>query len=148
MVVLFLIDFKKNDLFLSCKIKQMKKCLFFIGFFFISNYSNAQIHAKLDNDTIYYSKSKINVGDTMYLGYGSAENKNFDYIKYGPSSMTITWNPLESKYHKQPLVINKVYKIQGKFIARGELYELKTHGMMKLFIDVVGAIDNKELMED
>lgn len=127
----------------------MKKYLFFIGFFFLSNCINAQIHAKLDNDTIYYSKSKINVGDTMYLGYGSAENKNFDYIKYGPSSMRFTWNPLEGKYHNKPIVINKVYKdANGTFMARGELYELNTHGMMKLFIDVVGAIDNKELMED
>jgi hypothetical protein len=126
----------------------MKKSLLFIGFIFISNCINAQIHAKLENDTIYYSKSKIYVGDTIYLGYGSAENKIFDYIKYGPTSMTVTWNPLESKYHKQPIVINKVYKSQGKFMARGELYELKTMGMMKLFIDVVGAIDFKELMEE
>jgi hypothetical protein len=38
---------------------------------------------KFENDTITYSKSKIFVGDTLHLGYGSSNNKDFAFIYIG-----------------------------------------------------------------
>ncbi len=125
----------------------MKKILLALALIFVANVMYAQTHPKFENDTIFYSKSKIFVGDTVYLGYGSSENKEFAYVLFGPSSLMVTLKPLESKYHNQPVVINKVYKKQGKYIARGEMYELNTRGFIKLFIDVEGAIENEELKE-
>ncbi len=125
----------------------MKKILVALALIFVTNVMYAQSYPKFENDTIFYSKSKIYVGDTIYLGYGSSDNKDFTYVLYGSNSTMVPSKHLESKYHNQPVVINKVYKKQGKYIARGEMYELNTRGVIKLFIDVEGAIENEELKE-
>ena len=103
---------------------------------------------KFDNDTITYSKSKIFVGDTLHLGYGSSNNKDFAFIYIGSGFVGL--QALNRSFNKQAVLIDKVYETRGKFYARGIMFETDANllGSGKLFIDIEGAIDNKEVKED
>ena len=103
---------------------------------------------KFENDTITYSKSKIFVGDTLHLGYGSSNNKDFAFIYIG--SGLVGLQALNRSFNKQAVLIDKVYETRGKFYARGIMFETDANmlGSGKVFIDIEGAIDNKEVKED
>lgn len=98
----------------------------------------------LDKDTLSYIGKRYIVGDTVTLAYGSDPNKKFAFIQIGSALLGLS--ALEKGYAKQSLVLDKVYKQGGKFYMRGKLIEGSMPGY-KIFIDVEGAIDNKELKE-
>jgi len=89
-----------------------------------------------------YSGKKYCVGDTVHLGYGSGSNKNFVFIQTGSAMLGLS--PLEQRYSKADVVINKVYKQMGKYYMRGKQLEGHILGY-NVFIEVEGAVDNKEL---
>jgi hypothetical protein len=106
-------------------------------------------HPKLENDTITYNNFKITVGDTLHLAYGSDNKKDFVFIQMGSAMAGVS--KLQSNYSKSDVVIKDVYKQMGKVYAKGSIPENKALNMMgagKVFIEVEGAIDNKELITD
>ena len=104
--------------------------------------------AKIENDTAYYGAIKYYEGLEVQLLYGSDNKKDFVFVKMG-SSMT-GFRPVESKWAKYVVKIDKIMKQQGKVIARGVVQDagsLNAIGGNKVFIDIEGAIDNKEIKE-
>lgn len=103
--------------------------------------------ATLENDTISYLGKKYAAGDTVYLAYGSNPNKSFAFVKQGSGMAGFT--ALEAKRSKGAVLIDKVVKQQGKCTLRGKYLDVDIAGggVNKIFIDIEGAIDNKEMKE-
>lgn len=123
----------------------MKKVMFSIAAILILSIAHAQ-RASINNDTITYLQKSYHVGDTLQLGYGSGNNKIFSFIQMG-SALSGT-NPLTSNWAKSDVVIDKVYKSRGKCYTRGKIINSGTLNLIggnKVFIDIEGAVDNKEL---
>lgn len=123
----------------------MKK-ITLIVFLFVAITANAQ-HAKIENDTAYYGNSKFAKGDTVHLGYGSDSKKDFVFVLIGSGMTGLT--PLQSSWAKKDVQIDKIYKSMGKIFLRGIMLDakgLRALGGNKIFIDIEGSIDNKELI--
>jgi len=103
--------------------------------------ANGQKRATVVEDTAFYLGSKYAVGDTITLGYGSKSNKAFAFVSIGGAFTGVT--DLESGWSKSDVVINKVYKNGNTVYVR---CKLKGVGPNKVFINLEGAIDNKELL--
>lgn len=104
---------------------------------------------KFEQDTISYGEYKVFAGKDVQLGYGSSPKKEFIFISIGSVLTGVT--PLQSTWSKRVVKIDKVYKQSGKFYARGILLDapgLRLVGGNKIFIEVEGAIDNKEIKID
>lgn len=101
--------------------------------------------ATLVNDTANYMGKKYAVGDTVYLFYGSNTDKSFAFVKQGSGMAGFT--KLESKRSKGGVLIDKIIKQQGKITLRGKYLDVDISGggINKMFIDLEGAVDNKEL---
>ena len=101
--------------------------------------------ATLSKDAATYQDISYKVGDTVHLGYGSNSNKNFAFIQIG-SVMTGVAD-LDKAWAKADAVINKIYKTQGTIFLRAKLIDKTVNAMggNRLFINLEGAIDNKEL---
>ena|ERR1700675_3860897 len=119
----------------------MKKILLYCHLLISINCLGQQ-RATLNNDTLYYSNHKFHSGDTLQLGYGSSSDKNFAFIYMGTGIGGVS--KVESTWAKSFFVVDKIDKRSGKYFLRGKIIEAKL-GPMKLFVDVEGAIDNKEL---
>jgi hypothetical protein len=98
-------------------------------------------HPTLVNDTITYNNTRITVGDTLHLGYGSSSNKDFVFVFYGSGMSGV--NPAQAVYAKSDLLVDKVYKTQGIIYARCKI--INPQSGFKMFINIEGAIDNNEL---
>lgn len=109
----------------------------------ISNSLFAQ-SATLSNDTAKYQNKSFAVGDTLYLGYGSSENKGFSYIQIGSGLGGV--QDLQKAWSKSTAVIDKIYINRKKVYLRAKFIDNLAFGN-KLFIDLEGAIDNKELSQ-
>jgi hypothetical protein len=96
----------------------------------------------IDKEVITYKEKTYKVGDTLHLGYGSANDKTFAFIHMG--SGLGGFSPLGANWAKSDIVIDKVYKMQNKFMVRGKILEASTFGA-KVIINIEGAIDNGEL---
>ena len=85
------------------------------------------------------------VGDTINLGYGSQANKNFAFIQIGSMMTGVT--DLDKGWSKAEAIIDKIYKKGKTVFFRAKLIDKTVNaiGGNKLFIDLEGAIDNKEL---
>ena len=103
--------------------------------------ANGQKRATVVEDTAFYMGSRYAVGDTVALMYGSNPNKSFAFISIGGAMTGVT--DLESGWAKSDIVINKVYQNGKTVYLRGKL---KGTGPNKVFINLEGAIDNKELL--
>ena len=104
---------------------------------------------KFEQDTIWYGEYKVFVGKEVQLFYGSSPKKEFIFVSIGSALSGVT--PLQSVWSKRIVKIDKVYKQSGKFYARGILLDapgLRLVGGNKIFIEVEGAIDNKEVKID
>jgi hypothetical protein len=104
---------------------------------------NAQ-KATISNDTAYYLNHSYYIGDTIQLAYGSGTDKDFAFVLFGGDMQG--YKPLKSEHSKNSLVIDKVYTRKGKVTIRAKDIDYNA-GINKLFIDLEGAIDNKELKE-
>lgn len=82
------------------------------------------------------------VGDTIRLAYGSAGDKDFAFVMFGGDMQG--YKPLRADHSKNALVIDKVYMRKGKATVRGKDIDYNA-GINKIFIDLEGAVDNKEL---
>ena len=104
---------------------------------------------KFEQDTIFYGAYKVFAGKDVQLFYGSSPKKEFIFFSIGSVLSGVT--PLQSTWSKRVVKIDKVYKQSGKLYARGILLDapgLRLVGGNKIFIEVEGAIDNKEVKID
>lgn len=106
----------------------------------------AQETPKLENDTLYYANQKYYVGEEIKLSYGSSSTKAFAFVQIGTALSGLT--PLEASRAKSAIKIDKIYKQAGKYYIRGKLIDAGAMMGNKIFIDVEGAVDNKEIKLD
>jgi len=110
--------------------------------------TKAQARAEMKADTVYYQGAKIYRGGKVDLWYGSKQNKDFAFVFMGSGLQGLT--PLAAGWSKQSVLIDKVYKSFGKLFCRGVLVdapEVRAMGGNKIFIDIEGAMDNKEISQ-
>ena len=122
----------------------MKSIILFAAFLATSLTMMAQ-RATSANDTARYMDRSFAVGDTILLGYGSKADKDFAFISMG--SIMTGVKDLNKSWSKNEAVIDKVYTMRKTVYLRAKLTD-KTVNMVggnKLFIDLEGAIDNKEI---
>ena len=119
----------------------MKAILLAITLFFAST-ASAQV-AQV-GDTLKYNNKNYAVGDTVMMLYGSKADKSFAFIVHGGGMMGM--DPMNASYSKQQVILDKVFKKANKYFLRGKLTENNIVGF-KIFIDLEGAVDNKELRE-
>lgn len=119
----------------------MKKTLIF-GFLCLSMSVFGQ-RAQLLNDTVYYQSAKFYVNQVINLSYGSNQDKSFAFVRFGSGMSGVT--PAHSSLSKSEVLIDKVYKTGSKYYFRGKIINGSPTFGMKLFVDIEGAIDNKEL---
>lgn len=120
----------------------MKQLLFFL---FISGGVSAQ-RTTLENDTAKYKEQVYYVGKVVNLAYGSNNDKSFAFVSIG--SGLGGGSKLQSNWSKYPVMIDKIYKVSGKVYFRGIALNEKGNNAIplnKLFVDITGAIDLKEL---
>ncbi len=122
----------------------MKKILILLTFIASSLTTMAQ-SGKLENDTITYNKTKLYVGKEIHILYGSNATKDFAFIYIG--SILSGQTPMTAGYSKQTIIINKLINSHNKCWIRGKIIGLNTIGL-SVFVDVEGAIDNREIKED
>ncbi|MBC7588865.1 MAG: hypothetical protein H7178_10970 [Chitinophagaceae bacterium] len=122
----------------------MKKMILILIMAVMAISANAQ-HAKVDNDTAKYENRTYALSDTITLGYGSKPDKSFGFISIGSAFTGVT--DLDKGWSKFEAVIDKVYTKGKKVYLRAKLVDKTVNalGGNKLFIDLEGAIDNKEL---
>jgi hypothetical protein len=122
----------------------MKKNLLLVAFMAMSQIMTAQ-RATLVNDTARYMERSFAVGDTLLLGYGSKADKGFGFISMGSAMTGVT--DLTKNWSKYEAVIEKVYTRGKTIYLRAKIIDKTVNlvGGNKLFIDLEGAIDNKEL---
>jgi hypothetical protein len=123
----------------------MKKLLITSTIVCVAFIASAQ-KATIDQDTVTYMGKSYHLGDTLQLGYGSGNNKDFAFVQMG-SAMTGT-NPLKNNWSKSEFVVDKVYKFHGKCYLRGKTINSGATNLLggnKVFVDVEGAVDNNEL---
>ena len=101
--------------------------------------------AEIVEDTLSYNSKSYHLGDTLQLMYGSKANKDFAFIYYGSGMNGVSDAP--AGFSKTLACINKVYKFKGKCYVRAKSIDGGIQLGNKLFIDVEGAIDNKEIKE-
>lgn len=107
-------------------------------FLLIAINSNGQDKPVFENDTLSYKDQKFYVGQEVKLSYGSTSNKDFAFVYSGSGMSGVT--PAPANFAKSTGKIDKVYKQQGKYFFRA-----KVEGSGKIFVDIEGAVDNKEL---
>ena len=102
----------------------------------------SQKRATLKNDTLFYNDHKFHVGDTLRFGYGSNPDKSFSFVIIGlglgdQANAASGWSKTE-------VIIDKIYKEGSKFYlkVKGEARRDRKN----FYVDVEGAIDNKELL--
>lgn len=96
-------------------------------------------------DTIKYQGRTYAVGDTITLGYGSKSNKDFAFITIG--GLLTGVEDLGRHWAKNEAVIEKVYKNNKQTYMKAKLVDktINAIGGNKLYVDLEGAVDNKEI---
>ncbi len=111
----------------------------------------------IENDTIYYHKIKYYAGREVQIFFGSGKNGEFLYAFVGGKSRIIKdfrrtdLYPLSDHFAKAKIKLDKVYTIGNIFYARGALINWTTGDGFNdhfVYIDVKGAVDNREVWED
>ena len=95
-------------------------------------------------DTLKYNGKNYAAGDTVMMMYGSKADKSFAFIVHGGGMMGM--EPMGASFSKQQVILDKVFKKANKYFLRGKLTENNIVGF-KIFIDLEGAVDNKEIKE-
>jgi hypothetical protein len=121
--------------------KRIVLCTILLTFCF---FSKAQ-RATLENDVASYEGKTYAKKDTITLGYGSKSDKDFAFIQIGSAMGGLT--DLLKGWAKHEAVIDKVYKTGKTIYLRAKLIDkgVNALGGNKLFIDLEGAVDNKEI---
>jgi hypothetical protein len=107
-------------------------------------------------DTIYYNNLKYFPGRQVQIFFGSGENGEFVYAFIGGRSRIIKdfrksdLYPLSEHFAKVKILIDRVYSIGDKYYARGALMDHTGKGFDDhyVYIEVKGAVDNREVWED
>lgn len=95
-----------------------------------------------ENDKLVYNGHEFRVGQIVQLGYGSRQDKGFAYVfgnSYGKPMERMT---MPSMYNNYRCTITKLVSFRGKYFVQAR----PIGRTFKVQIDVVGAIDNKELV--
>lgn len=98
-------------------------------------FSSVASAQKIENDTLYYNDHKFYEGKEIKLGYGSGPKKEFIFVYISGTATA------EAIYSKTVIKIGKIYKTGGKYFVKGK------GDKQKFYIDIEGAIDNKELSD-
>lgn len=128
----------------------MKKWLIIV-FACISFIARAQ-DAVLHDHEAFYKGSTYSEGDIVHLGYGSAADKDFSFIHYGkaPAGMKIPgiYRKANADWSKAEIKIEKVYSEKGVVWIRGEPINRGKGGILgnKIYMNLAGAVDNKEIV--
>jgi hypothetical protein len=120
----------------------MKQILFLL---LISVSVNAQ-RATIENDTLKYKGVNYYKDKVIDVSYGSGQDKKFAYIYTGSGLAGLT--PMLPTWSKYQMKIDKVMNQSGKPFVRGILLNDKGGNaipMNKIFIDIMGAVDFKEI---
>jgi hypothetical protein len=96
----------------------------------------AQDKAILKGDTAYYKGEKYFEGKIINIGYGSASDKTFAFIRFGPVNA--------------PTIFSKTQGIVKGFknVVASKPYLKVKIDKSNVVVDLEGAIDNKELLPD
>lgn len=102
--------------------------------------------ATLVNDTLTYIGKHYVVGDTINVSYGSGNNGQFVFVYMGSGLGGIT--PLQANFSKSAVKVDKIYKSGGRLLIRGKVLDSNVNmlGGNKVFIEIEGAIDKKEVI--
>jgi hypothetical protein len=127
----------------------MKKQTIISVLIFMISFNSFSQRATLENDTAKYNGHDYYVGKVVNLLYGSVNDKSFGFVYVG-SGMG-GGSKMQSNWSKYPVRIDKVYKTSGTVYFRGIALNEKGNNaipMNKVFVDITGAVDNKEIKED
>ncbi len=111
----------------------------------------------IENDTITYKNLKYFPGRVIQIFFGSGQNGEFVYAFVGGRSRIIKdfrksdLYPLSEHFANTKIMVDKVYTIGNTFFARGALIDRSTGKGFDdhyVYIDVKGAVDNREIWED
>ncbi|HEU0065455.1 MAG TPA: hypothetical protein VFQ58_10500 [Flavisolibacter sp.] len=106
--------------------------------FFLPLYVSAQ-KIETKGDTVIYNHQKYFIGKEIQFGYGSASNKDFDYIFWGmhddPS------NPIDGKWANTIVEVEKIYSILDKVYLKCRTSSVRNN----FHIDVREAVDHHEI---
>lgn len=133
----------------------MKKALLFsLMIIFISSVSAQEKYKKLGN--YYYNKKaiifdsiKLQVNDTLFLGFGSGANKNFVFITYRPNVLTYDVSkgpePISPRFANGFLVLKEIKT--GKAFGR-EYFDAIFYAngfKLKISVDLQNAYQSGEV---
>lgn len=112
-------------------------------FFALSAY--CQSPATFKNDTATYSGRTFAAGDTVRLGYGSKSDKFFAFITMG--NTLGGFNDCDKAFARYDAIVQTIGKAGNTISMKCKIISPKggVLPMVKLIIDLEGAIDNKEL---
>lgn len=109
--------------------------------------------ASLTDDVATYLGKSYKTGDIIHLAYGSGNNKEFAFVNYGKSVGGINlpglYHHANTNWSKAELEILKVYKTSGVLWLKCKPMNMESSiGSVlgnKIFINLEGAVDNKEI---
>lgn len=126
-----------------------------ILFSLISLTATAQDNYKRDGNILYNKQAividsiTINVGDTVYLSFGSAANKDFSFVLFRPVlfayDITKGIQPVDASYSNTALVLKQIAmeKLEGRKYSDG-IFQLPG-SKTKICIDLYNAIAAGEI---
>ena len=110
--------------------------------------------AKFNENSVSYSGKTYKIGDTIHLGYGSGNNKEFAFVSYGKSLGGVNlpgfYHHADANWSKADVEIIKLYNSNGVIWAK---CDPKNRGSSlgsvlgnKIYINIEAAVDNKEII--
>ena len=95
--------------------------------------------ANKNADTIIYEHHKYFVGKDVQLDYGSSDNKNFNYVFWGPYDEPA--NPIDSKWANTILQVEKIYTLANRIYLKCHTKSVRNN----FHIDLKDAITHHEI---
>ena len=127
----------------------MKKQTILSVLILMISFNSFSQRATIDGDTAKYKDQVYYVGKVVNLLYGSSNDKSFGFVYVG--SGIGGGAKMQSNWSKYPVRIDKIYKTSGTVYFRGIALNEKGNNaipMNKVFVDITGAVDNKEIAEE
>ncbi len=106
--------------------------------------------ASLNESSVTYLGKTFKVGDIIQLGYGSRNDKDFAFVSFGKAVGNINLPGLSKRadvnWSKAEVEIVKLYTANGVIWAKCDPLNRDANFLNKqIFINIEGAVDNKEI---
>jgi len=126
----------------------MKK--FLIIYLLLLSFSAIAQKATYSNNAVTYLGKTYQVGDIVQLGYGSGNNKDFVFVSFGKAignyNVPGLFKKADVNWSKADVEIVKIYISNGVIWARCNALNRDANVLNKqIFINIEGAVDNKEI---